>query len=129
MQKRNSPQRATGGRIEANNGSRLRRPSVSLEGRSGGRLGVLLSYVAVAITKSLAYDRLHRPVRIFVVPVLIVLGLLLIALLLPSRRDTGIAVWWARVRYQMIVIVRLALALACAAGIVWFVVLPLFGWR
>jgi hypothetical protein len=68
-------------------------------------------------------------VRIFVVPLLIVLGLSLIALLLPSRRDTGIAVWWARVRYQMIVIVRLALALACGAGIVWFVVLPLLGWR
>ena len=32
-------------------------------------------------------------------------------------------------RYQMIVLARLALALACAAGIVWFVVLPLIGWR
>jgi hypothetical protein len=29
----------------------------------------------------------------------------------------------------MIVLARLALALACAAGIVWFVVLPLIGWR
>jgi hypothetical protein len=29
----------------------------------------------------------------------------------------------------MIVLARLAVALACAAGIVWFVLLPLFGWR
>jgi len=68
-------------------------------------------------------------VRVLLVPLLIVLGLLLIALLLPSKRDVGIAAWWARVRYQMIVFARLGLALACAAGIVWFVVLPLIGWR
>ena len=67
--------------------------------------------------------------RVLLVPLLIVLGLSLIALLLPSKRDTGVAAWWARVRYQMIVLDRLALALACAAGIVWFVVLPLIGWR
>ena len=63
------------------------------------------------------------------VPLLIVLGLLLIALLLPSRRDASVAAWWARVRYQMIFFARIALALACVAGIVWFVLLPLFGWR
>jgi hypothetical protein len=68
-------------------------------------------------------------VRGLVVPLLIVLGLLLIALSLPSKRDAGVAAWWARVRYQMIVLARLALALGCAAGIVWFVLLPMFGWR
>jgi hypothetical protein len=68
-------------------------------------------------------------VRILVVPLLIVLGLLLIALLLPSTRDAGVAAWWARVRDQTIVLARLGLALACAAGIVWFVLLPLCGWR
>jgi len=54
---------------------------------------------------------------------------LLIALLLPSKRDTSVAAWWARVRYQTIFFARLALALACAAAIVWFVLLPLFGER
>jgi hypothetical protein len=68
-------------------------------------------------------------VRVLVVPLLIVLGLLLIALLLPSKRDAGVAAWWARVRYQMMILARIALALACTAGIIWFVVLPLFGWR
>ena len=67
--------------------------------------------------------------RVLAVPLLIVLGLALIALLLPSKRDRGVAAWWARVRYQTIVFVRIALALGCAAGIVWWVVLPLFGWR
>jgi hypothetical protein len=33
------------------------------------------------------------------------------------------------VRYQTIWFARIALALVCVAGIVWFVVLPLFGWR
>ena len=63
------------------------------------------------------------------VAVLMVLGLLLIALLLPSKRDTSVRAWWVRVRYQMIWFARIALALACVAGIVWFVLLPLFGWR
>jgi hypothetical protein len=41
----------------------------------------------------------------------------------------GVAEWWARVRYQGIVLARLALALACGAWIVWTVLLPLLGWR
>ena len=64
--------------------------------------------------------------RVLAVPLLVGLGLLLIVLLLPSKRDTSVSAWWARVRYQTIFIVRLALALACIAGIVWFVLLPLF---
>ena len=63
--------------------------------------------------------------RILVVPLLIILGLLLIALLLPSKRDTSVAAWWARVRYQMIFFARIVLAMVCVAGIVWFVLLPL----
>jgi hypothetical protein len=68
-------------------------------------------------------------VRVLVVPLLIVVGLSLIALLLPSKRDASVAAWWARVRYEIILVVRIALALVCAGGIVWFVLLPLFGWR
>jgi hypothetical protein len=64
-------------------------------------------------------------VRILVVPLLIILGLLLIALLLPSKRDTSVAAWWARVRYQMIFFARIVLAMVCVAGIVWFFLLPL----
>ena len=67
--------------------------------------------------------------RAVVVPFLIVLGLLLIALVLPSKRDTSVTAWWARVCYQMNFSARAVLALACVAGIVWFVLLPLFGWR
>jgi len=54
---------------------------------------------------------------------------LLIALSLPSKRDTSIAAWWARVRYQTIFLARIALALACVAAIVWFVLLPLVAGR
>ena len=65
---------------------------------------------------------------VVVLPVLIVLALLFIAVVLPSKRDTSVAAWWARVCYQVNFSARAVLALACLAGIVWFVVLPLFGW-
>jgi hypothetical protein len=68
-------------------------------------------------------------VRVLSLPLLIVLGLLLIALALPSKRDTSVRAWWARVRYQMIFFTRLALVLTCIAGIVWFILLPLLGSR
>ena len=67
-------------------------------------------------------------VRILVIPFAIVVVLLVIALVLPSKGDTSVATWWARVRYQGNVFVRAALALACLAAIVWFILLPLFGW-
>jgi hypothetical protein len=60
------------------------------------------------------------------IPLLIVLGLLLIALVLPSKRDTSIRAWWVRVRYQMIWFARIALLLASVGAIVWFVLVPLF---
>jgi hypothetical protein len=66
-------------------------------------------------------------VRVLSIPLLIVLGLLLIALLLPSKRNTSVAAWWARTRGQMNFFARIALALACVAGIIWFVLLPLLG--
>jgi len=47
---------------------------------------------------------------VLVVPTLIVIGLLLIALVLPSKRDTSVAAWWARVRYQAMFGARVALA-------------------
>jgi hypothetical protein len=65
--------------------------------------------------------------RVLVVPFLIVLGLLLIALLLPSKRDTSVAAWWARVCGQAIFFTRVVLALAFLTAIVWFILLPMFG--
>ena len=67
--------------------------------------------------------------RVIVIPFLVALGLLIIALVLPSKQDTSVAAWWARVRYQMSFFARIALALACIGGIVWYILLPLFGWR
>ena len=66
--------------------------------------------------------------RTVVVAFLIVLGLLLIALVLPSKHDTSVSAWWARVRYQMSFSARAVLALAFVAAIVWFILVPLFGW-
>ena len=65
-------------------------------------------------------------VRVLVVPFLIVVGLLIIALLLPSKRDSSVAAWWARVCGQAIFCARIAVALAFLAVIVWFVLLPMF---
>jgi hypothetical protein len=66
-------------------------------------------------------------VRVLLVPFLIVVGLLLIALLLPSKQDSSVAAWWARVCYQAMFFTRVVLALAFLAAIVWFLVLPMFG--
>ena len=66
--------------------------------------------------------------RILVIPFLVVLGLLVIALILPSKRDTSVAAWWARVRYQAVFFVRAALVVAGLAAIVWYLLLPMIGW-
>ncbi len=66
--------------------------------------------------------------RVLVVPLLIVIGLLVIALVLPTRHDRSLTLWWARVRYQADYFARVALAVACIAGIVRYVVWPLLGW-
>ncbi len=67
--------------------------------------------------------------RVIVIPFLVAVGLLLIALVLPSKQDTSVAAWWTRVRYQMNFFARVALALACIAGLVWYFLLPFLGWR
>ena len=69
-----------------------------------------------------------RFVAVLVIPFLIVVCLLLIAILLPSKRDTSVAAWWSRVCGEAIFFSRVALALAFLAAIVWFVLLPMFGW-
>ena len=63
--------------------------------------------------------------RVLVVPFLIVVGLLIIAILLPSKHDSSVAAWWARVCGQAMFFSRVVLALAFLAAIVWFVLLPL----
>jgi hypothetical protein len=60
---------------------------------------------------------------------LVVLGLLLIALVLPSKRDVTVAAWWARIRHDVDICIRSAIGLACLGAILWFIVLPLLGWR
>ena len=61
--------------------------------------------------------------------VIIVLGLLLIALVLPSNRDTSVAGWWIRIRRDVDVFIRSLIALMSLAAFVWFIVFRLFGWR
>jgi hypothetical protein len=68
-------------------------------------------------------------VRPLLVPFLVVFGLLLIALVLPSKRDTSVAAWWMRVRRDVDMCIRAAIGLGCVAAAVWFIVLPLLGWR
>jgi hypothetical protein len=65
--------------------------------------------------------------RVLVVPFLILVGLVIIAILLPSKHDSSVAAWWARVCGQAIFFSRVVLALAFLAAIVWFLVLPMFG--
>jgi hypothetical protein len=65
--------------------------------------------------------------RALLLPFLVVFGLLLIALVLPSKRDTSVAAWWTRVRRDAAMFMRALIAVALLAAIAWFV-LPLLGW-
>ena len=67
--------------------------------------------------------------RLVTIPLLVAFALLVIALLLPGKRDTSVSAWWARVRYQADHFMRMALLAACVVAIVWYVLLPLLGWR
>ena len=64
--------------------------------------------------------RLH-----FVGVLIAAIGLLLIAVALPSKRDTSVAAWWARVRYQLDFFARVALVLALLGATVWFLLVPM----
>lgn len=66
-------------------------------------------------------------VRLVPIVALVVLGLLLFALMLPSKGDTTVAAWWARMRRDVDLFIRSLIALASLAAIVW-IVLRLFGW-
>jgi hypothetical protein len=68
-------------------------------------------------------------VRAVVLPVAIFLGLLIFALLLPSKQDTSVAAWWRRVRQTVNVAFRVGLVLLVAGVIVWFVVVPILRWN
>jgi hypothetical protein len=61
-------------------------------------------------------------VRGVAIPFLVVLVLLLVALVLPSKRDTSVAAWWRRIRYQASFFARVALVIAVVAGFVWVVI-------
>ena len=58
----------------------------------------------------------------------VVFGLLLIAVVLPSKRDRTMGGWWARVRRDVDVFIRSLIAILLLAAIVW-IVLRLVGWR
>jgi hypothetical protein len=57
----------------------------------------------------------------------IALGLLLVALTLPSARDRSVAGWWRRVRFQTALALRIALVVGIIAMAAGFV-LPMLGW-
>ena len=66
--------------------------------------------------------------RATVLPALIIAGLLLVVLVLPSKRDTSVSAWWHRVRYQAKLATRIAIALTVVVATVWFIVLPMLDW-
>jgi hypothetical protein len=58
--------------------------------------------------------------------VAVVVGMLLLALLLPSKRDRNVAGWWRRVQFQADLAARVVLVLAVAYGV--YLLLPILGW-
>ncbi len=60
------------------------------------------------------------------ITVAIVAGMLLLALLLPSKHDENVAGWWRRVRIQVDLAARVVLVLAVAYGV--YLLLPILGW-
>ena len=66
--------------------------------------------------------------RFHVIGSLIAIVLLIVAVALPSKRDTSVAAWWSRVRYQLAFLVRVALALALVGAVTWFLLVPMLRW-
>jgi len=64
-------------------------------------------------------------VRLHFIGLLIAIVLLIIAVALPSKRDTSVASWWSRVRYQLAFLARVALALALVGAVAWFLLVPM----
>jgi hypothetical protein len=58
--------------------------------------------------------------------VAVVVGMLLLVLLLPSKHDRTVAGWWRRVRTQANLAARVVLVLAVAYGV--YLLLPILGW-
>ena len=63
--------------------------------------------------------------RLHFIGLLIAVVLLIIAVALPSKRDTSVAAWWSRVRYQLAFLARVALALALVGAVAWFLLVPM----
>ena len=51
--------------------------------------------------------------------------LLIVAVALPSKRDTSVAAWWSRVRYQLNFFARVVLVLALLGAVAWFLLVPM----
>ena len=63
--------------------------------------------------------------RLQFIGLLIAIALLIGAVALPSKRDTSVAAWWSRVRYQLAFLARVALALALVGAVAWFLLVPM----
>jgi hypothetical protein len=64
-------------------------------------------------------------VRLQVIGLLIAIALLIVAVALPSKRDTSVAAWWSRVRYQLNFFARVVLVLALLGAVAWFLLVPM----
>jgi hypothetical protein len=64
-------------------------------------------------------------VRFPVIGSLITIVLLIAAIALPSKRDTSVAAWWSRVRYQLAFLVRVVLALVLLGGVGWYLLVQM----
>jgi hypothetical protein len=64
-------------------------------------------------------------VRLKVIGLLITIALLIVAVALPSKRDTSVAAWWSRVRYQLNFFARVVLVLALLGAVAWFLLVPM----
>ena len=63
--------------------------------------------------------------RLKVIGLLITIALLIVAVALPSKRDTSVAAWWSRVRYQLDFFARVVLVLALLGAVAWFLLVPM----